>query len=63
MVNHQLTITMSMNATDGKAEIAKFFLENVQTFAIHSCILGVVMLLGTYISIILFNIAAHSQVR
>lgn len=39
-----------------------WFLDEVTWFAIYSCILGVVMLVGTYVSIMLFNFAAHSQV-
>lgn len=43
--------------------IVKWFLNEVKWFAIYSSVLGVVMLIGTYFSIMLFNIAAHSQVR
>lgn len=43
--------------------IIKWFLDEVKWFAINSCILGVVMLIGTYFSIMLFNVAAHNQVR
>lgn len=43
--------------------IVDWFLNEVTWFAIYSCILGVVMLAGTYVSIMLFNFAAHSQVR
>lgn len=42
--------------------IIDWFLNEVTWFAIYSCILGVVMLIGTYVSIMLFNFAAHSQV-
>ncbi|XP_037033409.1 ATP-dependent translocase ABCB1-like isoform X2 [Bradysia coprophila] len=40
----------------------EIFLDQVTWFAIYSCILGVVMLAGTYVSIMLFNFAAHSQI-
>lgn len=43
-------------------EFVDWFLNEVMWFAIYSCILGVVMLIGTYVSIMLFNFAAHSQV-
>lgn len=39
------------------------FLEQVLLFVIYSCGLGAVMLVFTYISIMLFNYAAHSQVK
>lgn len=42
--------------------IAKWFINEVTWYAIHSCILGVVMFFGTYLSILSFNYAAHSQV-
>lgn len=42
--------------------IIEWFLNEVTWFAIYSCILGAVMLVGTYVSIMLFNFAAHSQV-
>ncbi len=42
--------------------IIEWFLNEVTWFAIYSCILGAVMLAGTYVSIMLFNFAAHSQV-
>lgn len=41
----------------------KLFIDGVKWYSIYSCVLGVVMLIGTYLSITLFNIAAHSQVR
>lgn len=50
---------------DGHPEMdlmAKWFVNEVRWFAIYSCTLGVVMLIGTYLSIMLFNFAAHSQV-
>lgn len=40
----------------------ELFLEEVQMFAIYSTILGLVMFFGTYISIMMFNYAAHSQI-
>lgn len=43
-------------------QFTDLFLDQVTWFAIYSCILGVVMLAGTYVSIMLFNFAAHSQV-
>lgn len=42
--------------------LVKWFLNEIKWFAIYSCILGGVMLIGTYFSIMLFNVAAHSQV-
>lgn len=41
----------------------KWFLNEVKWYAIYSCILGAIVLIGTYFSIMLFNVAAHSQVR
>lgn len=32
-------------------------------FVIYSCVLGTICFVGTYISIMLFNHAAHNQVR
>ncbi|KAJ6632996.1 ATP-dependent translocase ABCB1, partial [Pseudolycoriella hygida] len=42
--------------------VLKWFLNEIKWFAIYSCILGVIMFVGTYFSIMLFNIAAHSQI-
>jgi len=39
------------------------FLDSVNSFAINNTILGVIMLGFSYLSIMLFNYAAHSQVR
>lgn len=39
------------------------FLDEVKWFLIYYCIIGVIMFVFTYISIVLFNYAAHSQVR
>lgn len=38
------------------------FLAEVLLFVIYSCALGATMLIFTYISIMLFNYSAHSQV-
>lgn len=45
-----------------RARLLDEFLEQVLLFVIYSCGLGAVMLVFTYISIMLFNYAAHSQV-
>lgn len=49
------------NSTDTELMV-EWFRNEVKWFAIYSCILGAVMLLGTYLAIMLFNVAAHSQV-
>lgn len=53
----------SRQGPDDMDLIIEWFLNEVTWFAIYSCILGVVMLIGTYVSIMLFNFAAHSQVK
>lgn len=53
--------TNSTNNTD-RDSMVEFFRDNVKWFAIYSSILGLVMLVGTYLAIMLFNVAAHSQV-
>lgn len=55
-------IDTSRQTQDDMELIIDWFLNEVMWFAIYSCILGVVMLIGTYVSIMLFNFAAHSQV-
>lgn len=59
MVTQGSEAGMQPNETD---PITEWFLDQVTWFAIYSCILGIVMLIGTYVSIMLFNFAAHSQV-
>lgn len=44
-------------------KLKDWFLEQVSEFAIYSSILGVIMFIATYFSIMLFNYAAHSQVK
>lgn len=53
---------MVTRAAAGEDIIGEVFLDEVTWFAIYSCILGAVMMTGTYVSIMLFNFAAHSQV-
>lgn len=43
-------------------ELVDWFLQQVSEFGIYSTILGIIMLIATYVSIMLFNYAAHSQV-
>lgn len=43
-------------------ELIYWFLQQVSEFGIYSTILGFIMLFATYVSIMLFNYAAHSQV-
>jgi len=58
-----LSAANATNVTDAyKAIMVDWFRNEVKWFAIYSCILGAVMLIGTYLAIVLFNIAAHSQV-
>ncbi len=55
---------LSANETKELSDLMiQSFQSGVGWFAIYSCILGVVMLTGTYLSIVLFNTAAQSQVR
>lgn len=62
----QAGAAMQAHSSDSNRQIPDdmidWFLDEVTWFAIYSCILGVVMLVGTYVSIMLFNFAAHSQV-
>lgn len=44
-------------------DLTTLFLDQVLLFVIYSCSLGLVMMIATYFSIMLFNYAAHSQVR
>lgn len=44
-------------------KLKDWFLQQVSEFGIYSTILGVIMFIATYFSIMLFNYAAHSQVR
>lgn len=45
------------------SEAVDAFLDEVMWFLIYYCIIGVVMFVFTYMSIVLFNYAAHNQVR
>lgn len=48
---------------EGELEnIISWFTEEVAWFAILNTIIGVIMLVASYLSIMLFNYAAHSQV-
>lgn len=38
------------------------FLDEIKWFLIYYCIIGVIMFVFTYISVLLFNNAAHNQV-
>ncbi|XP_013110696.2 ATP-dependent translocase ABCB1 [Stomoxys calcitrans] len=45
-----------------KSSPADALLDAVQTFAFQNTMIGVIMLLGSYISVTLFNYAAHAQI-
>lgn len=45
-----------------RANEAEQLLDSVQTFALQNTYIGIVMLVGSYISITLFNYAAHAQI-
>lgn len=54
---------LNVNLTpEERAILLDEFLEQILLFVLYSCGLGAVMLVFTYLSIMLFNYAAHSQV-
>ncbi|XP_059608889.1 ATP-dependent translocase ABCB1 isoform X1 [Phlebotomus argentipes] len=48
--------------TDPMEQMTQWFLDEIQFFAIFNTIIGVVMLVGSYVSTTAFNYAAHNQI-
>lgn len=47
---------------DMEAYMNEIFLDEIASFAMYNCILGAIMLIGSYLSIMLFNYAALNQI-
>lgn len=57
----QTMVNLALTLDTPQADIAGFWNE-VHMFVLYTCLLGAVMLVGTYLSVMLFNYAAHNQI-
>lgn len=54
-------VRLAMALNTPNADVNAFWYE-VEMFVVYTCALGIFMMAGTYVSVMLFNLAAHNQI-